>query len=459
MSLNGKTNGHYQTIPLHDEIMPHSQEAETAVLGGIIIYQDAYYEVSDFLRPEHFHSTFNGEVYRAMGNLLSERMPVDLVTLGELLRARETQPVKSTIDAYLVGLLNAVPTSLNTTYYGRIVHALAIRRQMIQAGYRLRSLAGDMNLPIDSIVEEAEAAVFAVSGGVVNGRMQTIGDGMSELYDEIVARRERGGQIVGIPTGLTDIDRILRGVKPSRFYVIAGRPGMGKSMLANEMALNMVGKYGKRGAIFNLEMSASEVNERFIANRTGLNLQQVEEGRMNDDEFGEFQIAVGALSRLPLFIDDSTGLNPSQLRAKCRRIHAEHGLDFVIVDYLQLMVDDRQHGNREREISEISRQLKRLAKDLEIPVIALAQLSRALESRADKRPTLSDLRESGDIENNADCVMFLYRDEYYTKENCLVPGQAEVEIAKQRNGPTGRAYLHFDGARMRFRNLQRQVNL
>jgi len=211
--------------------------------------------------------------------------------------------------------------------------------------------------------------------------------------------------------------------------------------------------------IFNLEMSTMELNERFVANRAGLNLQQLEEGRLTDAEFNGFQAAIGEASQLYLHMDDTTSLTPSQLRAKCRRIQAEHGLDFVIVDYLQLMVTDTRQGSREQEVAEISRQLKRLAKDLEIPVIALAQLSRGLESRADKRPMLSDLRESGDIENNADCVMFLFRDEYYSKENCSIPNQAEIEIAKHRNGPTGRAYAHFDGSLMRFRNLQKQVIL
>lgn len=455
MSLNGK-NGHgeIKVIPMQEDFLPHSEEAETAVLGGIIIYQDAYYEVSDFLKPDHFYSTFHGEIYRAMGNLLAERMPIDLVTLGELLRARDAQPTKTTLDAYLVGLLNAVPTSLNTAHYGRIVHSAAIRRHTIQAGYKLRALANDANLPIDTLIEQAEEAVFGVAAGAITNRMQTIGDGLEELYDTVMTRRDNGGQVVGIPTGLMDLDNLLRGIKPSRLYILAGRPGMGKSMLANAFALTMSGKYGKTGAIFNLEMSSEEINTRFLANAAGIPLHQIEEGRLDDDELHRFQASLGKLSQFPLYIDDSTNLTPSQLRAKCRRIQAEHGLDFVIVDYLQLMIDDRQHGNREREISEISRQLKRLAKELHIPVIALAQLSRALESRADKRPVLSDLRESGDIENNADVVMFLYRDEYYDPDER--PNIAEVRIAKNRNGKTGTADIYYNGALMRFSNLTRQ---
>lgn len=461
MSSNGNANGHhkeaYQTIPLHDEALPHSQEAERAVLGSILINPDAYYEVSDFLKFDHFHSTQHGEIYRAMGNLLAESIPVDAVTLGQLLKSRNVNPAE--MSYYLIGLLNAVPTAINATDYGRIVHSMAIRRRAIQAGYRLRSLANDESLTIDTLIEQAETAVFEIGASAVTGKMQTIGEGLDELHDQIAARRANGGQVVGIPTGLMDLDSILRGIKPTRLYIVAGRPGMGKSMLANELALTMAGKYRKTGVIFNLEMSAEEVNTRFIANRAGVGYHQIEEGRLNDGEFGEVQAAIGNLATMRLFIDDATGLTPAKLRAKCRRIQAEYGLDFVIIDYLQLMVDDRPHGNREREISEISRQLKRLAKDLGIPVIALAQLSRSLESRADKRPVLSDLRESGDIENNADVVMFLYRDEYYTKENCLNPHQAEIEVSKHRNGRTGRAYVHYDGPTMRFRNLQRAVNL
>ena len=458
MNQNGKANGHYQTIPSIDDSLPHSIEAESAVLGGIIIDSDAYYEVSDFLRYGHFYSSINGEIYRAMGNLLAERIPLDLVTLSELLRAREVNANEG-MESYLIGLVNTVPTAINTAAYGRIVHSLAIRRNTIHAGYKLRSIANDQTITIDEVIAQSEAAVFGVADGVVDGRMQSIKEGLAELYDLILARHSNGGQIVGIPTGLTDIDRILRGVKPSCLYILAGRPGMGKSMLANEIALGMLQR--KRvGLIFNMEMSAREINTRFVANRAGVNMVQVEEGRLDVGEFERVNNAIGELSTLRLFMDDSTGLTPSKLRAKCRRVYAEHGLDFVIIDYLQLMVDDQRHGNREREISEISRQLKRLAKDLQVPIIALAQLSRSLESRADKRPILSDLRESGDIENNADVVMFLYRDEYYTKENCLSPNQAELEIAKHRNGPLGRAWLHFDGATMRFRNLQRQsINL
>lgn len=457
MSTNGRVHDNFVDA-IHDTL-PHSQEAEQAVLGGILVNSDAYYEVSDFLRHDHFYSVLNGEVFRAVGNLLAERMPADMVTLAELLKARQVRPVKDSLEVYLLDLISFVPNSMHTVHYARIVESMAVRRRLIHAGYKVRALASDENMPIDTLIEQSEGAVFGVSDGMTDGRMQSISDGMSELYDQVQARRANGGQFVGVPSGLIDLDKILRGFKPTRLYILAGRPGMGKSMLANEFALNMAGKYGKRGAIFNLEMSRTEVNERFAANRAVINLQQLEEGRLDDDEFERFQHATGATSRLPLHIDDTTNLTPAQLRAKCRRIQAEYGLDFVIIDYLQLMTAEGKHGTREQEIADISRQLKRLAKDLEVPVIALAQLSRSLENRSDKRPALSDLRESGDIENNADCVMFLYRDEYYSKENCERPNQAEVEISKHRNGPTGRANLHFNGALMQFRNLARPVNL
>lgn len=457
MNSNGHKNGTItkEQHQLIEEMLPHSPEAESAVLGGILIDQDAYYEVSDYLQAAHFHNAFNAQIYKAIACLLSDRMPADMVTVGETLRAWGKRPVKGEVDEYLASLVISVPTSVNTAHYARIVESLAIRRRTIHAGYKLRALANDTSLPISSLISQSEEAVFGVADGLSDNRMIPISESARALYDLVVERRENGGQFVGIPSGLVDLDRILRGFKPSRFYILAGRPGMGKSALANKFALSMAGKYGKRGAIFNLEMSASEVNQRFAAHLAKVDLQKVEEGRLNDDEFTRFQVACGKMGQLSLFMDDSTHLTPSRLRAKCRRLHSQHGLDFVIIDYLQLMVDDNRHGSREREVAEMSRQIKRLAKDLEVPIITLAQLSRALESRQDKRPVLSDLRESGDIENNADCVMFLYRDDYYAEDKSLTPNTAEIAVRKHRMGPTGIASAWFDGSTMTFANLAR----
>lgn len=454
--MQTNTNGHSPktAVQILDMALPHSQEAETAVIGSLLINSDAYYEVSDKLQSGHFHNHFYGEVFRAIGNLLAENMPADAVTISELLSARNIRPVTGSVEDMLIAAMTEVPTAINAAHYARIVVSLAIRRQLIQAGAKVQSLAHDENMPLDDLIAQAETAVLGVSDAAIGDTIIPIADNMTGLFDTINGRRLAGGEFVGIPTGINQLDIILRGVKRQRLYIIAAASGMGKSTLANQIALNMATRAKRRGAIFNLEMSAEEIGIRMIANIARIDTRKVEEGRMSDAEFATFGRATGQLAQAQLFIDDSPALTPGQLRAKCRRIQAEHGLDFVIVDYLQLMTGDNgKYGNRELEVSHISHQLKSIAKQLDVPVIALSQLSRATDARADKRPQLSDLRESGAIGNNADCVMFLYRDEYYT-DATERPNQAEIIVAKQRNGKTGTALTYFNGEYAQVSNLQ-----
>jgi len=456
------SNGHTPatTTQILEMALPHSQEAEAAVIGSLLINPDAYYEVSDQLRADHFHSRFNGEIYRAIGNLLAENMPADIVTIPELLSARNIRPVTGSPEDVLITAMSEVPTAINAAYYARIVVSLAVRRQLIQAGAKVQSLAHDESMSMDDLIGQSEAAVLGVSDAVSGDSVVTIADNMTALFDTINGRRLTGGEFVGIPTGLNQLDAILRGVKKSKLYILAAASGMGKSMTAVQIALNMATKYKKRGAIFSLEMGNEEIGFRMVSNLAKIDTVKVEEGRLTDDEFSRVGQATGLLSQSALFIDDSPTLTPSQLRARCRRIQAEHGLDFVIVDYLQLMSgDNAKYGNRELEVSHISKQLKEIAKQLDTPVIALAQISRANDARADKRPQLSDLRESGNIEQDADMVMFIYRPEYYTPDDPTLKGLAKFLIRKHRGGGLGDVEMLYDAEFTRFKDLNLYENI
>lgn len=455
MTKNG-TNGHTAQavtgLDIH-EMMPHSEEAEKAVLGGLLINPDSYFEVSDELHHTHFYSRLNGEIYRAISDLLKAGLVVDFVTVHEMCKSRDVKPAKDTIEGYMADLITAVPNALYTNHYARIVHSLHVRRALIRSAQKVAGMAYDESMAIDAIISQSEQSILQVSNSQLIQGVESVRAVMSGVYDTTMARIENGGQFTGIPSGITPIDAILRGFKRQRLYILAARPGMGKSALSNQIVLNMCRNFGKRGAIFNLEMSSEEVGQRLVASEASLGLTKVEEGNMNQQEAQRFSEAIGRLSDMRLHIDDTPSLTMTQLRAKCRRIQIEHGLDFVVVDYLQLMTGEKAGNNRTQEIGEISRGLKRLAKELDAPVLALAQLSRSLESRPEKRPLLSDLRESGDIENDADCVMFLYRDEYYTKADTMFPNEAELGIAKHRNGPLGIAKFKFFGDVMQFRAL------
>lgn len=434
-----------------EKLMPYSQDAEQAVLGGILIDPDALYEVAEFLQADDFFIGKHATIYAAMQTLAGGGVAIDFVTLSEYL---ENKGFKDT--GYLVDLINAVPTSINTRYYGRIVHSFSLRRKMSRAASQIANLAIDESESIDTIVERAENALFSATQQATTKHVETIQQGMSTLFDLVHERREAGGQMVGLPTGYIDLDRLLDGLAPSDLIVFAGRPGMGKSLFEAGVSLHLA-KMGKRVARFNLEMPAVQIWQRLISIETGIPLTRLRRGDLTDEESKIFDEATGRLAELRMWVDDTAGLNVSQLTAKCRRLHAEYGLDLVTVDYLQLMAsDDSRYGNRTQEVGQISRGLKRLAKGLNIPVLALAQLSRACEQRGDKRPLLSDLRDSGDIEQDADVVMFLYRDEYYKPDTTERPNIAEVNVAKHRNGPLGDVDLYFTAKTPKLGNLKRE---
>ncbi len=442
-----------------ERLPPHSVEAEEAVLGSLLIDPDAIFEVSSFLRPDAFYRVQNRWIFEAILDLSDRREPVDLITLTEEMRRRE-QLEEAGGEGYIIGLINAVPTSINARNYGKLVESASIRRKMISAAGTIANLAYDEAEDVNIVIDRAEQTLFSISEARTTRDLVPIKQIAREYLERIEELNARGDDVIGVPTGFTDLDRMLGGLNKSDLVIVAARPGMGKTSLQNAMALTAATKFGKRIAMFNLEMSGEQLVQRMIAAETRIDSQRLRRGDLHDHEWPIFMEAVGRLSETRIFIDDTPSITPMQLRTKCRRLYAEHGLDLVMIDYLQLMQTERASSNRVQEISDISRALKGLARELDVPVLAAAQLSRAVEQRQDKRPLLSDLRDSGSIEQDADIVMFIYRDEYYNPDTTERPNIAELNIAKHRNGPTGTVDLYWHGKLATFRNLQRQeINL
>lgn len=438
-----------------DQLPPHSLEAEEAVLGSLLIDPDAILDIASFLKPGAFYREQNKWIYQAILDLHEARDPLDFVTLTETLRQRsQLEDVGG--EAYLISLLNAVPTSVNAKSYARIVESAALRRRMISAAGTIANLAYDEDEDVNVILDRAEQTLFSISEERVTRDLKPVRDIARDYLDRIEELNARGEEIIGVPTGYLDIDRLLGGLNKSDLLIVAARPGMGKTSLQLGMALHAGLRHGKRIAIFNLEMSGEQLVQRMVAAETRIDSQRLRRGQLQEQEWPIFLEAIGRLSETKIFIDDTPSITPLQLRTKCRRLYAEHGLDMIMLDYLQLMQAERTSNNRVQEISEISRSLKGLARELDVPVVTASQLSRAVESRQDKRPQLSDLRDSGSIEQDADVVMFIYRDEYYNPETTDRPNIAEVSVAKHRNGPTGVVDLYWHGKLASFRNLRRQ---
>ncbi len=435
-----------------ERLPPHSVEAEEAVLGSLLIDPDAIFEVGNFLRPDAFYRAQNRWIYEAILDLSDRREPIDLITLTEEMRRRE-QLEEAGGEGYIIGLINAVPTSINARSYGKLVEAASIRRKMIAAAGTIANLAYDEAEDVNVVIDRAEQTLFSISEERTTRDLVPIKQIARDYLERIEELNARGEDVIGVPTGFVDLDRLLGGLNKSDLLIVAARPGMGKTALQNSIALTAATRYGKRIAIFNLEMSGEQLVQRMIAAETRIDSQRLRRGDLHDHEWPIFMEAVGRLSETRIFIDDTPSITPLQLRTKCRRLYAEHGLDLVMIDYLQLMQAERSTNNRVHEISEISRSLKGLARELDVPVLAAAQLSRAVEQRSEKRPLLSDLRDSGSIEQDADIVMFIYREDM-VKENTDRKNIADVIVAKHRNGPTDTVPLYFDKALTRFADLE-----
>jgi replicative DNA helicase len=346
--------------------------------------------------------------------------------------------------ALLTGLINVVPTSIHIEHYATIVQRAAIRRRLIEAAGQIAALAYREEDDVDDVVDRAEQVVFAVSSARLSRSVVPLRSAVSDYYDRVEYLNKHRGQMIGLPTGFARLDEILGGMQRSDMLVLAARPSMGKTSLALNIAHTAARNFGQRVLVFSLEMASEQVVERLTSAEAGIDSQRLRRGEIADDEWSRFITTTSNLSELAFFIDDTPAISVLEMRTKSRRLHAEVGLDLIVVDYLQLMRGEGKHENRQQEVSAISRGTKALARELNIPILAISQLSRGVEARSDKRPLLSDLRESGSIEQDADVVLFIYRDEVYN-ENTQRRGIADILVAKHRHGPTGSVPLLFRG--------------
>jgi replicative DNA helicase len=436
-------------------VPPHSIEAEQAVLGGLMLAPDAYDRVNDQLTDNDFYRRDHQLIYRAIRELAEKGRPFDAVTLGEWFESQGKLEMVGD-GAYLIELASTTPSAANIVAYAEIVRDKAVLRQLIEVG---TSIVNDGFQPEGresaELLASAEKAVFKIAEAGARGRSDFVAmpGALKDAFEELRSRFESGGNITGLPTGYSDFDAMTAGLQPTDLIILAARPAMGKTTLALNIAEYAAIKSKKAVAVFSMEMSASQLAMRLISSNGRINAQRLRTGQLEDEDWARVTGAIKMLKETKIFIDDTPGVSPEILRSKARRLKREHDLGLIVIDYLQLMSVPGNSENRATEISEISRSLKGLAKELGVPVIALSQLNRSLETRTDKRPVMADLRESGAIEQDADVIVFIYRDEYYNKDSSPDKGLAEIIIGKQRNGPTGSLKLKFFGEYTRFDNL------
>jgi len=434
-------------------VPPNSIEAEQAVLGGLMLSAEAWDKVADRISEDDFYRRDHAMIYRAIGELSNKGMPADAVTLGEWF---EAQGISELVGGsrYILELANTTPSAANIVAYADIVREKSVLRQLIDAG---TEIAGDAFVPegrsSHELLETAEQKVFRIAEAGARGRkgFVTMSSAVKEAFTQLQHRYENKGSVTGLATGLHDFDELTAGLQPSDLIILAARPSMGKTALALNIAEYAAIKNKKAVAVFSMEMSASQLAFRLISSLGRINQQRLRTGELEDEDWPRVTSAIALLKDAKIFIDDTPALSPIELRARARRLKREHDLGLIVIDYLQLMAVPGTRENRATEISEISRGLKALAKELNVPVIALSQLNRSLEQRTDKRPVMADLRESGAIEQDADVIVFIYRDDYYNKESAD-KGLAEIIIGKQRNGPTGSLKLAFLGQFTKFEN-------
>lgn len=431
-----------------EQTIPFSPEAEEAVLGAILTNPNAYFSVAAFLKQDDFFLLRHQYIWQAIQRIIERNEDFDYLTVGQELSDLGHLDEIGSIP-YLMRLINNTPTSVHAEVYGRLVERAAVRRRLLKAAEEIKAVALDEELAIERVIEEAESRLFNVTESQNQRDLIPMHEALSEYIDRIEFLMENRDQALGLPTGFRAVDTLLGGLQRSDLLIFAGRPGMGKTSFMLSVVLNAA-RFGSRIAVFTMEMGREQIVQRLISMDTAINMQMLRLGQINNQEQSRLIEAIDRLSRFRVYIDDTPALTPLQLRTKTRRMARETGIDLIIVDYMQLMnAGGLYENNRVQEISFISRSLKELARELNVPVMSAAQLSRAVEQRQDKRPQLSDLRESGSIEQDADIVMFLYRDEVYN-EATEHPNQADIIVAKHRNGPTGVVSLYFDKKITRF---------
>jgi replicative DNA helicase len=432
-------------------VPPNSIEAEQSVIGAMLLEKEAISATSEMLRAEDFYKEAHKLIFEAVMELYDKDEPVDLVTIVDILRGKGILETIGGIT-YLSNLAASVPTTANIKYYARIVEEKSTLRKLIKSASKIMEKSYEASEEVPSILDEAEKDIFDISQKAMVHDFEPISKILEKGFNEIERMYINKGSITGIPSGFFDLDSKTSGFQKGDLVLIAARPSMGKTAFALNVAQYASLRNGNSVAVFSLEMSKEQLVNRMLCAEANIDMLKLRTGNLDDDDWVRLAKSAGPLASAKVFIDDTPGISVTEMRSKCRRLKIEHGLDMIIVDYLQLIQGRSKTENRQQEVSEISRSLKTLAKEIDAPVIALSQLSRAPEARADHRPMLSDLRESGSIEQDADVVMFLYRDEYYNKES-EEKNVAECIIAKQRNGPTGTVKLAWLGQYSKFGRL------
>ncbi len=437
-----------------DRTPPQDLHAEQSVLGAMMLSKDAIADVVEQVREDDFYRPAHGTIYAAIIDLYGKGEPADAVTVAsELTRSGDLTRIGGA--PYLHTLVSLVPTAANASYYARIVKERAILRRLVEAGTRIVSMGYSGEGEVDDVVDRAQAEVYEVTERRTSEDYLPLRELMDGALTEIEAISNRGGHMVGVPTGFADLDSLTNGLHPGQLIILAARPALGKSTLALDVARAASIKNNLTSVIFSLEMSRNEIIMRLLSAEAQVALHHMRSGSMSDNDWTKLATKMGTVSEAPLFIDDSPNLTMMEIRAKCRRLKQRHGLRLVVVDYMQLMTSGKRVESRQQEVSEFSRSLKLLAKELEVPVIAVSQLNRGPEQRTDKRPMLSDLRESGSLEQDADMVILLHREDAYERESPRA-GEADFIVAKHRNGPTATITVAFQGHYSRFVDMAQQ---
>lgn len=435
-------------------IPPHDEQAEASILGAILIDREAISDIVDFLRPEYFYKDVHSYVYSAMLSLFEKHEPIDIVTVtAELKKMGKYKDVGG--SAFLTELTNTVSTSANTEHYGKIITDHFVKRKLIAVSGQITDAAFDERKEVKEILDDAESEVLAIAQHRSNHDFMPIKDALAESFERLDELHKRGSTMRGVPTGFADLDFKLAGLQDANLIILAARPGTGKTAFALNIAQNIAVRQKTTVGFFSLEMSKEELVDRLLVSQADVDAWRLKTGKLNEEDFARLSQAMGELAEAPLYIDDTPGLNIFEMRTKARRLVASQKLKLIIVDYLQLAdAGSKRYESRVQEVSAISQSLKNLARELKIPVLALSQLSRAVETRGGKAPQLSDLRESGAIEQDADVVMFLYREDQNVEnwDQQII----KLSIAKHRNGPTGEIDLIFKGDRIRFYNVDKK---
>lgn len=424
------------------KIPPHSYDAEASVLGALLLDKNAIVNVAEFLHADHFYENRHSSIFEAMVELYEAREPIDVLTVSEKLKKKKRlQEIGGA--TYLADLVNKVPTSAHVEHYGKIVKDAAIKRSLMQSAAKLVELSLDEGTVTEELLDRAESEVFSLTQAHIDNAFTAVRSTLAESFDRLDELHKQPGGIRGVPSGFSNLDDALAGFQKSNLVILAARPGMGKTALALNIAQYVAVEAKRPVGIFSLEMSKEELVDRLLISQANIDAWKLKTGRLDEEDFTRLSDAMGELADAPLFIDDTPALTILEMRTKARRLQVEKGLDLLVVDYLQL-ARGRNLENRVQEVSEISQGLKNLARELKVPVMAISQLNRSVESRGTRRPQLADLRESGAIEQDADVVMFLWREEEDDLVNCI------LDIAKHRNGPLRSLKLHFKGDRIRF---------